>query len=420
MMSRARVRMFAQFAVAALLIQACTSPGSETSSTHQFSVLDNEGLRVALNEGGPKFPGHLRLQLDLSVGESEGPEEYIFYRPADLAVGPAGRMYLYDAGRHGILVYDANGKYLRTLGREGGGPGEFQGFGAVNLFPNPDGGLDAISDAGACWKRWDSSGALLFDHHAFNPSLARGIIRFPTADGETSFAYTNRAVVVDTMSHWRIHRLEADTKSLGVVAQYPRGRPAFAQKPGLWISLPFIQDLAVGRGLGGGFVLARGDSAVLDVYDASFNHILQIRWDQDPEPLTRQEFLDAYWEMPGNDREDPEDHQDPVWEFYQRVDPPPSKPVVAWLLVSHNDWSWVRLWGELGYSNTWSDERHREYVVFDERGEFMFHTELPFDPDAVTDRYLFDIFSDGEHSPEIRRYIWKRPEVGNPYWDIPY
>jgi len=208
MMSRARVRMFAQFAAAALLIQACTSPGPVTSSTHQFSVLDNEGLRVALNEGGPKFPGHLRLQLDLSVGESEGPEEYIFYRPVDLAVGPAGRMYLYDAGRHGILVYDANGKYLRTLGREGGGPGEFEGFGAVNLFPNPDGSLDAISDGGACWKRWDSSCALLFDHHAFNPSLARGIIRFPTADGETSFAYTNRGVVVDTMSHWRIHRLE--------------------------------------------------------------------------------------------------------------------------------------------------------------------------------------------------------------------
>lgn len=47
-------------------------------------------------------------------------------RPTGLAIDPGtGRVYVADTGAHNIEVFDASGRYLRTIGGPGDGPGEF-------------------------------------------------------------------------------------------------------------------------------------------------------------------------------------------------------------------------------------------------------------------------------------------------------
>jgi hypothetical protein len=56
-------------------------------------------------------------------GDTEG--EY-FHRPSDIAVDAArSLLYVVDLGNHRVVVFDLDGRFVRIIGKEGQGPGEF-------------------------------------------------------------------------------------------------------------------------------------------------------------------------------------------------------------------------------------------------------------------------------------------------------
>jgi hypothetical protein len=67
----------------------------------------------------------VKPQLDLSVGSGTRGENDSFGRVAGLAVDSAGRMYVWDTILLHVSVFDTGGNFLRTIGRKGEGPGEF-------------------------------------------------------------------------------------------------------------------------------------------------------------------------------------------------------------------------------------------------------------------------------------------------------
>jgi len=67
-----------------------------------------------------------KLQLTLIrewSGEDEVDENKIFSEPKDVAISKEGEVFILDKNR--IQVFDKLGNYLRTIGRSGGGPGDF-------------------------------------------------------------------------------------------------------------------------------------------------------------------------------------------------------------------------------------------------------------------------------------------------------
>jgi hypothetical protein len=68
-------------------------------------------------------------------GYSESDEEF-FGVVANAIVDPAGNSYLLDEQLCEVRVFDAEGNYLRTFGREGEGPGEFRQARDMVLLPN--------------------------------------------------------------------------------------------------------------------------------------------------------------------------------------------------------------------------------------------------------------------------------------------
>lgn len=85
------------------------------------------------------------LVPEVSIGEMEGPDEYLFGRIWSLAVDDDRNVYVFDEQAQHVRVFDAAGVYLRTLGGRGEGPGEFNRAEAVAVFP--DGRL-AVRDPG--------------------------------------------------------------------------------------------------------------------------------------------------------------------------------------------------------------------------------------------------------------------------------
>ncbi len=71
--------------------------------------------------------GKIRLNPELTIDDETLPEDVFLESPRDLAFDASGNIYVCDYKSHNIKVFDSSGKFMKALGREGQGPGEFQG-----------------------------------------------------------------------------------------------------------------------------------------------------------------------------------------------------------------------------------------------------------------------------------------------------
>lgn len=89
-------------------------------------VTDSAGVRILTYDlTGVTVPTYAVLASapELKVGSVDGAAEYALGPVSDLREGPDGTVLVVDGP--GIRVYGDDGVYLRTLGRQGDGPGEF-------------------------------------------------------------------------------------------------------------------------------------------------------------------------------------------------------------------------------------------------------------------------------------------------------
>jgi hypothetical protein len=122
-------RMRRQILILCVIILAGLASCGKKAEEPAYPVVTEtvDGIKVLIN---PDYPRDGRVTYNLveevSIGEETGPEEYLLNRPFDLKIDDQGNFYIYDARDCHILVYDDSGKYVRTIGRKGKGPGEFE------------------------------------------------------------------------------------------------------------------------------------------------------------------------------------------------------------------------------------------------------------------------------------------------------
>lgn len=107
-----------------LVLLAFTFCAKEAEYPQQIEMID--GVKVLTNPDYPR-DGVFQpdLEEDLSIGIEEGDERYMLNEPMDIKVSENGTIFIMDWGDTCIKAYDDQGRYLRTVGREGVGPGEF-------------------------------------------------------------------------------------------------------------------------------------------------------------------------------------------------------------------------------------------------------------------------------------------------------
>jgi hypothetical protein len=76
----------------------------------------------------PKEPLHktpiLELKEDLSLGGPRAQADYAFGSIDSVVVDEQGSIYILDGKNYRVQAFDATGKFLRTIGRKGQGPGD--------------------------------------------------------------------------------------------------------------------------------------------------------------------------------------------------------------------------------------------------------------------------------------------------------
>ncbi|MYJ56386.1 MAG: 6-bladed beta-propeller [Rhodothermaceae bacterium] len=67
------------------------------------------------------------LHEHLIIGDDEeAPAEYLFYYPQVVRTDSRGNIYVKDARSADVRIFDANGRYVTTVGKRGEGPGELR------------------------------------------------------------------------------------------------------------------------------------------------------------------------------------------------------------------------------------------------------------------------------------------------------
>ena len=101
------------------------------------SIEQVDGVTVVKNPKKPMYgEDFCIIEEELSIGEVEGREEYMFSRAWYIAVDNEERIYVMDQGGSQVKVFDKNGTFLRSIGKRGQGPGELQNPNEIFLTDN--------------------------------------------------------------------------------------------------------------------------------------------------------------------------------------------------------------------------------------------------------------------------------------------
>jgi sugar lactone lactonase YvrE len=118
-----------------LLVSLIVGPLLSRGISAQTIVAEN-GVRIVHNAKGGVWGTAPKVSIELvrTIGDVDSDDENLaFNSPADLAVDTPGNIYIADSQNQRIQVFDPEGRYLRTVGRKGQGPGEFMSTRSIDF-----------------------------------------------------------------------------------------------------------------------------------------------------------------------------------------------------------------------------------------------------------------------------------------------
>ena len=122
--------MCARFFLPALLgtiALACSSDESTSRWTSTVDTLENGTVLISNPSTGLLGAEPWPLVEESKIGSVEGDGPGTFGAVVAIEVDRLGRIYVLDRQAQEVRVFEADGRYVRTMGRMGEGPGEFRG-----------------------------------------------------------------------------------------------------------------------------------------------------------------------------------------------------------------------------------------------------------------------------------------------------
>jgi len=136
--SRARAIRFAAFVVLCAVGFGGTA-GPARSQAWQGKEETRNGVPWVLNPTEPLSPPVVVAAKELWRAGGESDEEIMFGVISQITSDTQGNVYLLDAQLNQVFIFSPNGEPIRSIGREGEGPGEFQR--PSDLFLTADGNV---------------------------------------------------------------------------------------------------------------------------------------------------------------------------------------------------------------------------------------------------------------------------------------
>jgi hypothetical protein len=165
-------------AITPIALAACAADAPQRVTVERT---DSAGVTIITNLGAD-VPLDWTFAPTLTLGgEDEGPESFFRIGQTSVTADADGNLYIMDTGNHRIVIFDHAGNHLRTLGRRGGGPGEFQMWpsgitieraGTINVYDMGKQGLVRFDPAGNPLQTRRIEGGQLRSYALLNDGIA--------------------------------------------------------------------------------------------------------------------------------------------------------------------------------------------------------------------------------------------------------
>ena len=110
--------------VISCLLTVCSS---SESTDHTFRISEMDGVTIAETSGGPKYTDELFEYEELyHLEQDESREETLLSEAQTARMDEGGYIYVTDSGNDRIAVFNPDGSFSHSIGRDGAGPGEFR------------------------------------------------------------------------------------------------------------------------------------------------------------------------------------------------------------------------------------------------------------------------------------------------------
>jgi hypothetical protein len=112
--------------IAAVAIGAC---GEDDARSPGVTERDSAGVLIVESSSAvwdTDAGWRVSAEPTLQIGSADGDPAMQLHRVRTVRRSVGGDVYVLNSGTHEVRVYSSTGQHLRTIGREGGGPGEFR------------------------------------------------------------------------------------------------------------------------------------------------------------------------------------------------------------------------------------------------------------------------------------------------------
>ena len=308
------------------------------------------------------------------IGDDESDENQWFSRLGGVARMSDGSIVAVDRGSAQIRVYDPDGQHLRTMGRQGEGPGEFEN-GPFQMWIAAGDTIWAGDYFPWRYNLFSAEGEFMrgvrLTPQFINSSSAGGVLY--NGYSVNSSEWTSRKAdfsVADTMI---VEAHSPDGQLVDTLARIPNGRWGQDDHEALstfWLPRLFYAAAEVDAG-GSTVALAYGMNTEVRVLDDEFNLRLVVRWTE-PDPEVTGADVDAWREDYVENRQRPD--FSPMSEAHDATisDERPVAdlfPAISTVMVGRGGRIWVRQYDR--------PREDRGWLAFSPDGQFFCHLAPP-------------------------------------------
>ena len=358
-------------ATAALTFLLACNPDSQPTDT--TLATDSAGIRIVHSHpASSNATCTVSAEPTVVIGDDESDENQWFSRLGNLARMSDGSIVAVDRGSNQIRVYDPDGRHLRTMGRQGEGPGEFEN-GPFQMWIAAGDTIWAGDYFPWRYNVFSAEGEFVRGVHLdpqFVPtSMGGGVLDngYTVNSSEKRFRKADFSVA-DTMI---VEAHAPDGQLIDTLARIPNGRwgqadPDHEVLSTFWLPRLFYAGAKVDAG-GSTVALAYGMNTEVRVLDDEFNLRLIVRWTEPDREVTAAD-VDAWREdyienrprpdfSPMAEAHDADISEDrPVAELF---------PAISTVMVGRDGRIWVRQYDR--------PREDRGWLAFEPDGQFLCH-----------------------------------------------
>ncbi len=350
---------------------ALSSASPRQARNWQGSIVHEGGVTVVKNPKQPVCPeGTIILENDLSIGKGIGKDGYVFSQLAYVAVDDEETIYTMDQRDIQISVFDKTGKYLRTIGRKGQGPGEFQNPDEIFVTNRRELVVEDFIRNLSCFA---------LDGKFLRALPTAALFPIGVLLDASGRVYAERNIPDREKPGKKIDLYDENLKFIMTVAIIREPKP----DPSLLA--PFHPQIEWAAATDGGLIIWRGGEYELDVFDAQGKIVRKIVKDYDPVGITSEDVKQRVRRVPEG----------------RKLVIPKSFPPLQSLIADDEG----RI---LAVTYEKSAEGAQISDVFDTAGRFLARVAFKGRPQAWRKNKLYTIEDDAEGYQVLKRYrvIW--------------